>query len=61
MSYDDALLAAVVVLTLCNAFSWHALLKVLQFRDQHIRRLTRRVWILEGSPDHECGAAERDA
>ena len=61
MSYQDAINLAASLAMLINSFAFHVLFSGLQLRDRRIGQLTRRVWILEGRPAHDCRAGELEA
>lgn len=54
-----SLVAALAILL--AAFNVITLQRVVRRHHDQLGRLTRRVWRLEGSPDHECRDCEGEA
>ncbi len=61
MSLQDWTNLVAALAILLAAFNVITLQRVVRRQDERIRNLTRRVWVLEGSPHCECQDCEVEA
>lgn len=61
MTVQDWTILFAALAILLGAFNVITLQRVVRRQEDQLRRLTRRVFRLEGSPDHECRDCEVEA